>query len=1396
MKFGQLNKFHKGLNSDTSLNEVSNSSLRDGLNISLTEPGKVGDLVNAKGTEMCAQFFDGVGTDFRVLGQVSTRGNLDKNCVGTYTAYEGVVYFTYDSINKSNIFFFCISDKTLYLLAPNLVIQQQNDLNFDAKLTIDAISYEDRGCYYVRWVDNKNIVRKIEVKQGGTGCLTYPNIDDLSVRPLAPLACPEFKEVLNNGALTAGSYQFSFRYYSKETCNESGWSTWTNAIPIIPDDNACNNPDAWGGQVGQPTNKQIVLTIPISSLGQNYDSIQLLVARRIDGVTTAPTSGFLLNPNEDAYAAGEVSYTGLENGVTVTLSDYVVDDLPVVAAKTITNKDERDFLGNVKIRSFELDNGDPSVVTKVQTIQRAVGNANNESAYKCEEDNVRYKSYMRDEVYDFGVFIYDEFRNGIVCPIDMTPFQSGQVEITSNGFISATSIGSYTFRVDDPTLFQVGDSVSYNGVVGVVIEVTSNALVIQGTIPGGATSGTISLLYGQSGNQGTSRSWKFPHRCQNQYSLFDENNNIMALGIRIEGLNNFPSWAKGFEIVRRKRIKDIVYQVPHIPTIGVMGGYLATGWGNTEIIDFDYDGELNYFTTKLFRLGAARNLYTLLPQELAPPDVGPLGYPQWQTQDSDSGEGEVSSLIFGVPPEYMYGPGDASFLTEAMDGGTVEVVDAIAYQVDLKIIQADKVTNPSEEVTDTFVATYGACSRENYFYNREGCIQEGGQDVFMKKIQDTTGFQNLIGQAETKIDYQLDLALGNNKITLPRAAMDSEYYGNIQFYNNLLELALQQREHPAIKPKVDTLFSTTAKNQKGVLWQLNEKLEDFSRTMVQRRIEHNDNYFKLLDWTANPRVYEDDHLLENFDLPTTTPQNRDFPSRNYFAVADQGAVAGGAYILNVKKGLGDDRYGGKNEASEWISTGVCQILSESDLASNRSFNVDVFGGDVFITKHSIKVNETSPRIVITDPTDSELQGGLAINSIPRVGVFERNIEIIDVYLESEINSAYQKVIGQYPAEDGDKLTYYDNNWNYEYHPGYSVENDVKIYIGKQEFCKPVEQFKTGVVWSDRHVRGAESNALSNVEGFNRYRANNVWILDGKYGEVVKVDTLDDKALHVFQEDKIAFQPIGVDELRTLNGALVATGTSTVLGSGDFYLQRDVGTQHLPTIQKRDGLFYGVDASRQVVYAFGSRGREFRMIGWDKMDRDIRAFLANPIQLKGHIDPVRERYILTTLNGSFAYNMKYRFWETRFGGINSAIGAFDTLLWESGGSIYRMHTGERHSFFGQNVDSEFEIVINDQADMTKVFQVIQVNANNRLKELQASIHDTDVEVDNPIQITPWMNLSKNPRNQNEYFVNVLRTILSNGVSKKLRGRVMKVRFRINNTNEVQVASVITKMRRSQ
>src|SRR5690606_17947151 len=84
---------------------------------------------------------------------------------------------------------------------------------------------------------------------------------------------------------------------------------------------------------------------------------------------------------------------------------------------------------------------------------------------------------------------------------------------------------------------------------------------------------------------------------------------------------------------------------------------------------------------------------------------------------------------------------------------------------------------------------------------------------------------------------------------------------------------------------------------------------------------------------------------------------------------NRGSYVNVAAIVNVKLGLGDDRYGDSTDLHEYISTGARYTFTEEEVASLQAGDpvvlgdIDVWGGDCFVGVHTFKICDSTYSVV-------------------------------------------------------------------------------------------------------------------------------------------------------------------------------------------------------------------------------------------------------------------------------------------------------------------------------------------------------------------------------------------------------------------------------------------------
>jgi len=289
----QINKF-LGVDSDTNLSDIKNTTLRASYNVHLFEDGSKGSITNFKGAQRILQLGD---SSLSVLGSTQCWGNVRgerKECI---------VWFLYDDVYRSKIILQDVEENRIYQLFPNPAFSSRNELGWDADTQVDATVYSDRTKTELRWVDGKGPIRSIEVKVEQPQ--SYPSIRSLHKRPLAPQGEIKVFGVNESGNLVGGSYVFGYRLYNSETCKFSKISCLTPSVKIPLSGNC--GPEGSpivGSSVQQDTGKEV--TLLIDTQDPDFDSVQIVVIKNTDGSKENQSTGYLLKPSKELY--GGVKY--------------------------------------------------------------------------------------------------------------------------------------------------------------------------------------------------------------------------------------------------------------------------------------------------------------------------------------------------------------------------------------------------------------------------------------------------------------------------------------------------------------------------------------------------------------------------------------------------------------------------------------------------------------------------------------------------------------------------------------------------------------------------------------------------------------------------------------------------------------------------------------------------------------------------------------------------------------------------------------------------------------------------------------------------------------------------------------------------------------------------------
>lgn len=429
------------------------------------------------------------------------------------------------------------------------------------------------------------------------GDLTY--FDDFNpelyyINLSSPLDIPVFTGLVNvggGGGLPVGSYQYSIRYINEDG-DFTNWSPLTPAIPVVQSLSTASSlyPSikTYGGpqNISSITSYGVKLRFRITNLN-NYDYVEI---RRISynfgtGIDYIPQGAIVAKLD---VAPGEVSIREFidpsdSNVEEETLADNEeAGELSVIdRAKGIRYYDKRLVLMNFSSPSkvAELDfltyNG-KKVFPVVEGLGKAGFNDPVAHAYK--------KNYPSNEKYSFAINLFDGFGGSgftvedddlknIQAPSRRDKMDQDSKDLSHNGYVTAAAVDSSVDAVFE--VFDHEDAVEKKDLCSFknIMEKGSKSSDLNNYCPDAGFGGVVQAseigyqpYTPTDDNDGVSGHDYVVNPEVNDGSNWLEYRpkgfgcNYYSRGFAFAGIENFPSWAKSFSVVRTERAGRVVCQ--------------------------------------------------------------------------------------------------------------------------------------------------------------------------------------------------------------------------------------------------------------------------------------------------------------------------------------------------------------------------------------------------------------------------------------------------------------------------------------------------------------------------------------------------------------------------------------------------------------------------------------------------------------------------------------------------------------------------------------------------------------------------------------------------------------------------------------------------------------------
>jgi hypothetical protein len=820
-----------------------------------------------------------------------------------------------------------------------------------------------------------------------------------------------------------------------------------------------------------------------------------------------------------------------------------------------------------------------------------------------------------------------------------------------------------------------------------------------------------------SGNQisGALTDMKFPSRStSNSYSILDSSDSPKVIGLSLTGIYHHPTWAVGFEIVRVKRIKRILFQTPVIPMAEVegIGAFIRyPSLINTTNDDSD--------TKEYPDAQPMTSSKVLVPKNLFWPERRNIT----RRTTSSGGDGIFGGDTFNKTAKgesqltrkaaYNYA---AIFPDSTIYGGTpyvfsgnekLQTIDFCITRLDKEeFSDAEAIAAPTGNHVNTKISgNFYALRQGDYFFDN-GWVGKSISDAD-NQVADYAFIDNL----------SAGVILAGEKVLQ---------------YSELSTQGVPLGYEPT--------------NQKMAVVKLtSDYTDEGSTSKTFANGTHN-------AYAGNGYVFGSSGI--KFETASTNYSNT-FVTK-YSGFSENSSYVQALRIVNViNGGIGDDRYGDPEDQHEYISTGAKYSFSTLELVDVAAGNflpitLSVYGGDCFIGYHTFKISDSTYSVVNQTKNNGSADTNANLRkfwdnilySIPTSGVepnpkicmpvaLEKVGQFVQVFLESEYNGEVRDYdvlvkktsISSTPILNVSSESSIRTPLTYKYNINLSKQNDQKVYLSKPENFVEQNDFEARIAISDQKIYN------SDTQGFDVFRVLNFFDLEESGGHLTKLCIAGDN-LYGIQERRVSYLPVGAAQIEQTNAGILSVGTGSDIGR-PIMIDSNKGSQHIKGVVETGGVLYIPDNRNKAVYALS--GQELRPIS-DLFNATLwRSKFATAIpenELLGIYDPIRKEYWLAGTNFCQRFNEVMNAWHGNYEFTNLLGGvATNQNLYLIGKvtnqiSVFSAYTGDYNQLFGNSVVPRVTFVQNPDSDLSKVFDNVALIATDRLSEIDFTVERED------------------------------------------------------------------------
>lgn len=800
---------------------------------------------------------------------------------------------------------------------------------------------------------------------------------------------------------------------------------------------------------------------------------------------------------------------------------------------------------------------------------------------------------------------------------------------------------------------------------------------------------------------------KFPARnFSPTYSIFGAGNTLQALGLNLVGIKNHPTWAVKFEIVRVKRMENILFQTPVVPLTTVRGIGALDNYPNTATYNQNAAYTSFAVANKSYPNAIPQtNDEVLVTKNLYWPELRSIGKVA-TTSGSGNNVTEAGEAKFNLETTFQFAAifpqqtlyGDTSFSFTGAE--SLEPIDYALLKVNVNSF--DQTRTPiaivdGDDINTNITGTFYATTANQYYFD----------NVSSKSTA------NMTPQSITAYEFVANESAG------------TEIGGTSLFkFDNLKTQGLDFGYTPTVCAMGVVKLQTSM-----------EEVYQHSRSFIAGTYNVRSDLGYVVG--SSGTMYQQSSQFTN-DYVNTYP----------------GAVYTGAVtIANVTLGLQDDRYGPAESTHEFISTGASYSFTPSELIDVQAGNpvlvdLEVFGGDCFVSQHVFKISNSSYSLVNAPKIFSISQNGPQLTSkwnnlyfTNRAGTaislpvpLENVGQFLEVILESKYNGAVMDIDilngtvsgGSIPIMEVSDKASIRSPLTYKYNINLSKQNAEKVYFPQPQFSFIQTDFQARVLYSDLKIYNTSE------QGFDVFRVLNYYDLEEKRGAITKLVIAEDD-LHAVQVRGVVYLPTGQVQLQQTDGSQLAVGTSDVIAR-PIVVDSERGGQHLRGIVETGKVVFIPDNINKTIYVLSGK-QLVDIVSEAQNNTEFRELFLNVLPEKnviGIYDPIRlEYWLVDNLNFRCeVFNEKLGFiGEYDFSENSVLTGAVynDQQLYLIGTGIdsnelavHEMYTGPENNLMGDIVVPSVTVVVNPDDDVAKVFDNTMLAASDKLSTMDLEV----------------------------------------------------------------------------